>query len=380
MRFVPRTVYNEEHAALSDSVKRFLEREVAPFYSDWEKRGFADRDLWHKAGAAGLLGMTVPEVYGGPGGTLLHAAVFVEELSRSGYSLPGIWTHSDIIVPYITRIGTEEQKQLWLPKCCSGEVVTSIAMTEPGAGSDLKSIKTKAVRCADGYKISGQKTFITNGHLCDLMIVVADLIEGADSVGTSLFLVESERSGFSRGRVLEKVGQKAQDTAELFFDDVFVPDDNLLGEAGKGFQYLMAELPQERLVVALAAIAAAETVLEETVSYTKERKAFGDSIFGIRTVGFELADMAADLVMARVFADRCLELANSGALSTVAASMAKLKLTELLGSVADKCVQLHGGYGYMWEYPVARAFADARGQRIYAGTNEIMKLIISRNL
>lgn len=377
---IPRTLFSSEHELFRDSLKKFFEKEVVPYHSQWEKDGMVDRKLWNKAGDQGFLAPTVPEAYGGLGLNFLYNAIVDEEISRHGLSGLGWGLHSDISIPYIVNYGSDELKKKFLPGCISGEVVTAIAMTEPGAGSDLQGIKTTAILDGDDYVINGSKTFITNGQHADLVVVVAKTNPGEGAAGTSLILVESDRAGFTKGSNLEKIGLKAQDTSELFFQDVRVPKGNLLGEEGQGFIYLMQELPQERLSVAVTAVAAAESMLESTVEYVKERQAFGKPIAAFQNTQFKLAEMDADITAMRVFLDKCLELHIEGKLDVPTAAKAKLITTELQCRVADECVQLHGGFGYMWEYPIARAWADSRVQRIYAGTNEIMKLIIGRAL
>jgi len=377
---MPRTIFGDEHELYRTTVRQFLQSEVAPHYPGWEKQGHPGREFWRAAGEAGLLCPTVPEAYGGPDADLRYSAILIEEMGRAGYSIGGVSVHSDIAVPYLVRLGTEDQKRRWLPGCVSGETITAIAMTEPGAGSDLQGIRTFARREGEGYVISGQKTFITNGWLADLVIVVARTDPTAGARGISLLLVEAERAGYRRGRLLEKLGQKAQDTAELFFDDVRVPSTNLLGHEGAGFGYLMQELAQERLVIALGAIAAAEGALEWTLRYAKEREAFGRKVIDFQHSGFALADVATEITIGRVFADHCLGEYLAGQFDATTAAMAKLWLTELQDRVVDACVQLHGGYGYMWEYPIARAYADSRAQRIYGGSSEIMREIIARRL
>ena len=377
---IPRTLFSSDHELFRDSVRKFLEQEAVPFHAQWEKTGHVDRALWNKAGEAGLLCSHIPEAYGGMGADFLYSTVVIEEIGRLGLTGIGFSLHSDIVAPYILHYGSEAQKLHYLPKLVSGELVTAIAMTEPGAGSDLQGVKTTAVLDGDEYVINGSKTFITNGWLADLVIVVAKTDPKAGAKGTSLFLVEAGTPGFAKGKRLEKVGMKAQDTSELFFQDVRVPKENLLGQAGMGFAYLMQELPQERLTVGVGALASAEAALQWTLDYTRERKAFGRSVFDFQNTRFKLAEIATELQIARVFVDRCLELHMHKKLDVPTAAMAKYWCTDLQCKVLDECVQLHGGYGYMWEYPVARAWADARVQRIYAGTNEIMKEIISRSL
>ncbi|MFT7130713.1 MAG: alkylation response protein AidB-like acyl-CoA dehydrogenase [Gammaproteobacteria bacterium] len=377
---IPRTIYESEHDQFRESVRRFLEAEAVPFYLQWEKDSQIDRSLWHKAGDQGILCPTVPAELGGVGVDFRYNAVIDEEIARMGLSGIGFSLHSDIAVPYIVNNGSEEQHEKYIPGCLSGEIVTAIAMTEPGTGSDLQGIKTTALLDGDDYVINGSKTFITNGQQADLVIVVCKTDPSMGAKGTSLILVEAGTPGFDKGKNLEKLGMKAQDTSELFFQDVRVPKENLLGKEGMGFAYLMQELPQERLSIAVGAIANAESILSQTVTYVQERKAFNKPIATFQNTQFKLAELDAQLTSMRVFLDRCLELHLSKELDAVTAAKAKLLTTELQAQVIDECLQLHGGYGFMWEYPVARAYADARVQRIYGGTSEIMKLIIGRNL
>ena len=377
---IPRTLFSSEHELFRESVRKFFEQEAVPFHAQWEKDGHIDRALWNKAGEAGMLCSHIPEEYGGMAADFLYSAVVIEEQARLGLTGVGFSLHSDIVAPYILHYGNEEQKQYYLPKLVSGELVTAIAMTEPGTGSDLQGVKTTAVLDGDEYVINGSKTFITNGWLADLVIVVAKTDAKAGAKGISLFLVDAKTPGFSKGKRLEKVGMKAQDTSELFFQDVRIPKANLLGKEGMGFVYLMQELPQERLTVGVGAIASAEAALKWTLDYTRERKAFGRAVADFQNTRFKLAEMATEIQVGRVFVDRCLELHLNKKLDVPTAAMLKYWGTDLQCKVLDECVQLHGGYGYMWEYPVARAWADARVQRIYAGTNEIMKEIIARSL
>ena len=377
---IPRTVYDDEHELFRASVRRFLQDEVVPHHDRWEKEGQVDRELWRRAGAQGYLAPQVPEAYGGAGADFRYNAVIDEEVARAGCTGLGWGVHSDIAVPYVVNYGSEAQKARYLAPCVAGDIVMAIAMTEPGTGSDLQGIRTTAIRDGDEYVINGSKTFITNGQHADLVIVVCKTDPAAGAAGTSLVLVEADRPGFERGRNLEKVGMKAQDTSELFFNDVRVPAENLLGEEGRGFAYLMQELPQERLSIGIMAMAATRSILEQTIRYVKERNAFGRPIATFQNTQFSLAEMDTELTAAEVFIDRCLELLLEGRLDTVTASKAKLLGSEVQCRIIDECVQLHGGYGYMWEYPVARAYADARVQRIYGGTSEVMKLIIGRAL
>ena len=375
-----RSVYLEEHEQFRNSVRRFLETEAVPYHGQWEKDGQIDRALWNKAGEHGFLAPTVPEEYGGVGVDFRYNAIVNEECWRLGLSGLGFTLHSDIAVPYILNHGSDYLKDKYLPGCLSGEIVTAIAMTEPGTGSDLQGVKTQAVRDGDDYVVNGSKTFITNGQQADLVILVCKTDASAGAQGISLLLVEAGTPGFEKGTNLEKIGMKAQDTSELFFQDVRVPKENLLGEEGNGFAYLMEELPQERLNIAIGAMATCDSILEQTVTYVKERKAFGKAIASFQNTQFKLAELDAKITAMRVFVDHCLALHIDGKLATVMASKAKLLTTELQDRVVDECLQLHGGYGYMWEYQIARAYADSRVQRIYGGTSEVMKLIIGREL
>jgi acyl-CoA dehydrogenase len=377
---ITRTVFRDDHEMLRTTARRFLERECAPKQAEWDKAGCVDRETWLKAGREGLLCLTLPTEYGGGGGDFGHAAVLNEEVNAAGISGLGFAVHSDIIAPYIARIGNEEQKQRWLPKVCSGEYILAIGMTEPGTGSDLKAVRTTAVRDGGEYVINGSKTFISNGLNADLIIMVCKTDPAAGSRGVSLIVVEATREGFRRGRKLDKVGQHAQDTAELFFDNVRVPVANLLGEEGKGFAYLMAELPQERLSIALGAAAKLEACLEHTINYVKERKAFNQTVWDFQNTKFKLADIKAQAIAVRLMVDHYLSEHVRRRLTLEEAAIAKLFATETLGKALDEMVQLHGGYGYMLEYPVARAFADARVTRIYGGTSEVMRDLISRKL
>jgi acyl-CoA dehydrogenase len=379
---IKRTVFNSEHEMFRDSFRKFLQEEAVPHHEQWEKDGQVSREFWLKAGAMGYLSPTVPEEFGGVGVDFCYNAIVVEEVANFGLTGIGFGLHSDIAVPYIMAYGTPEQKEKYLPRCVSGEIITAIAMTEPGTGSDLQGVKTNAVLSDDGehYILNGSKTFITNGQLADLIIVVAKTDPNAGAKGTSLFLVDATTEGFVKGTNLNKIGMKAQDTSEMFFQDVKIPKENLLGTEGMGFIYLMQELPQERLSVSLSAVSCAEAILEQTVAYVKERKAFGREIASFQNTQFKLAEMSATVTMARVFLDKCLELHLDKQLDPITAAKLKLLSTDIQCDVVDECLQLHGGYGYMWEYPVARAYADARVQKIYAGTNEIMKLIIGRSM
>ena len=376
-----RPILEAEHESFRQTVRSFLSNEVVPFHDQWEKDGVVPRELWTKAGAQGLLCFDVAEEYGGPGvDDFRYNMVMAEELTRAGVNGPGFLVHTDIIVPYLSSLGTDEQKRRWLPGCVSGETITAIAMTEPGAGSDLQGIRTTAVDKGDHYVLNGSKTFISNGILADLVIVVARTDPEAGHKGISLLVVERGMDGFERGRNLEKMGLKAQDTAELFFDNVVVPKENLLGEEGSGFVSLMMNLPQERLSIAMIAAAACEHILELSLSYAKEREAFGRPIGNFQHNRFLIAEMATEARIARVFVDDCVRLHNEGKCDVSLAAMAKWWTTELQTKLVDRAVQLHGGYGYMMEYPVARAYVDSRIQTIYGGTTEIQKEIIGRSL
>lgn len=376
-----RNIFTDEHEMFRESVRRFIQKEIAPYHEQWEEAGLVPRELWQKAGEMGFLAMDVPEKYGGLGlQDFRYNVVITEELTKAGASGVGFGLHNDITVPYFLAYGTEEQKQRFLPKFITGEWITAIAMSEPDAGSDLAGIRTTAVRQNDHYILNGQKTFITNGILSDVVIVVAKTDPDAGHSGVSLLIVERGMPGFERGRNLEKIGLKAQDTAELFFDNVKVPAENLLGGEGQGFYQLMQQLPQERLSIAVIAVAACEAVLDMTVQYCQERTAFGRPIGKFQNSRFKLAEMKTETEIARVFVDRCITELNAGNLSPAEAAMAKWWTTELQQKVVDQCLQLFGGYGYMMEYPIAKAYLDSRVQTIYGGTTEIMKEIIGRAL
>jgi alkylation response protein AidB-like acyl-CoA dehydrogenase len=381
---IERTLFTPEHEAFRDSFRRFVDKEIAPFHEAWEEQGYVDRAVWDKAGENGFLCATLPEQYGGAGADKLYSVIQMEELARGGYTGPGYGLHSEIVAPYILHYGTGEQKQRWLAKLASGEMVGAIAMSEPAAGSDLQGIKSTAIKQADGsHLLNGSKTFITNGWHADLVIVVAKTDPAAGAKGTSLLVVERGMKGFEKGKRLKKLGLKAQDTSELFFDNVRVPADNLLGGAAfenKGFICLMEQLPWERMQIAVTAVAAAQAAIDWTVQYTKDRKVFGQPVAAYQNTRYTLAELQTEVQVARVFVDKCLELVCAGKLDTATASMAKYWTTDLQCKVMDECLQLHGGYGYMWEYPITRAYADARVQRIYGGTNEIMKEVITRSM
>ena len=373
---------DEEMDIFSDAVGQFFEKECAPHVPAWRKAGVVPREIWTKAGEMGLLCASVPEEYGGAGGDFRHEAIIIEQQQWKGVDGFGITLHNAIIAPYIASFGTEEQKRRWLPRMASGELVTAIAMTEPGAGSDLQNIKTTAIKDGNGYVINGSKTFISNGQTANLILVCAKTDPSQGAKGISILCVETEEvEGFERGRNLEKVGQHAADTSELFFNDVKVPATALLGEEeGKGFIQLMQKLPQERHVIGLQGIGMIERAIHETVAYVKGRKAFGKSIFDFQNTQFKLAEAKTEATVAKVFADHCTELLLKGELDAATASMSKYWISDLQCKIIDECLQLHGGFGYMDEYPIAQMYADARVQRIYGGANEVMKMLIARTL
>ena len=377
---IPRTIFSPEHEAFRDTVKRFIEEHVTPFHAEWEKAGQVPRSLWTQAGELGLLCCNVPQAYGGVGGDFLHSAILIEEMARVGATGPTFYLHSDIVAPYIVDFGTEEQKRKWLPKMASGEVVVALGMSEPSGGSDVQAMRTQAIRDADEYVINGQKVFITNGHSADLLLLACKTDPKQRAKGVSLILVETDRPGFTRGRKLEKIGCKAQDTSELFFSDLRVPVSNLLGNEGGGFAILMTQLSQERLVQAIRGVASSEAALQWTLDYVAERKMFGQTLGDLQNTRFTLAALHAEVLAQRVFVDRCLALHLEGKLDPVDAAAAKLVTTELQGKVMDQCLQFFGGWGYMWEMPIARAFVDARMCRIGGGTVEVMKQIIANSL
>jgi alkylation response protein AidB-like acyl-CoA dehydrogenase len=376
-----RDLLTEEHEAFRRSVRTFMEREVVPHHKEWEAAGIVSREVWTKAGEQGMLCFDVAEEYGGAAvRDFRYNLVVAEEAARAGATGPGFGLHTDIVVPYLSSLGTEEQKQRWLPGCVSGEMITAIAMTEPGAGSDLQGIRTTAVDEGDHYVLNGSKTFISNGILADLVVVVAKTDPDAGPKGISLLVAERGMQGFERGRNLEKIGLKAQDTAELFFDDVVVPKENLLGEEGAGFVQLMLNLPQERLSIAMTAAAACEEVLAMALDHARERTAFGRAIGSFQHNRFLLAEMATEARVCRVYVDDCVRLHNEGRLDAVGAAMVKWWSTELQKKLVDQGLQVHGGYGYLLESPIAQAYLDTRVQTIYGGTTEIQKEIIGRSL
>lgn len=378
---LPRKLFTADHEAFRDTARRFFTNEISPNIEKYEAQQHIDRDIWNKAGELGLLCTTMPEQYGGSGVDRLYSMIMIEEQAYAGDSASGFSLHSDIVANYINNFGNEEQKKHWLPKMATGETVTAIAMTEPGTGSDLQAVRTTAVLDGDDYIINGSKIFITNGYLCDMAIVVCKTGHSdKGSANLSLLIVEANRAGFSKGKPLNKVGMKGQDTCELFFDNVRVPKENLLGMEGMGFIMLMKELAWERMLVAIICQAGAEAAFAHTVQYTKDRKAFGKSVASFQNTRFKLAEMRTEIDICRAYLDRCMELQLDDALGIDAAAAAKYKISDMFSKVVDECVQLHGGYGYMLEYPIARAYIDNRANRIYAGTNEIMKELISRSL
>ena len=382
---IERNLFTQEHEMWRDTVRRFMEKEIVPFHDQWEKDGIVPRDIWLKAGAAGLLCCTVPEEYGGLGLDYLFDVVVFEELFRIGATGPGFLIHVDLVATYILSFGTEEQKRHWLPKMVRGEAIGSLGMTEPHAGSDLKAIRTRAERVtnadgSDDFIINGQKVFISNGQMCDVLVLATKTDSAAGAKGVTLFLIDASLPGFVRGKNLENLGLKAQDTSELFFDNLRVQATAILGQEGKGFQLMMTKLAQERLAQAIRSATVIETMLDWTVDYTAERKAFGQTISDFQNTQFVLADLKARSVAARVLTDKCIELFMRDALDPVDAAIAKMITSELHCETADKCLQLFGGWGYMWEYPICRAYADARIIKIAGGSIEVMKTIISRDM
>ncbi len=381
---IERSLYTPDHEAFRDSFRRFMAKEIAPFHAEWEEQGYVDRAVWNKAGVNGFLCMTMPKEYGGAAADKLYSVIQMEELSAAGFSGLGYGLHNEIVAPYILRYGTEAQKKHYLPKMASGDMVGAIAMTEPAAGSDLQGVKSTAIKQADGsYVLNGSKTFITNGWHADVVITVAKTNPAAGAKGTSLVMVERGMPGFSVGKRLNKLGLKAQDTSELFFDNVKLSADAVLGgqpQENRGFICLMEQLPWERLQIAIGAMAASQAAIDWTVAYVKERKVFGNAVASYQNTRFTLAELQTQVQIGRVFVDKCTELLLQDKLDTATASMAKYWCSDLQGKVMDECVQLFGGYGFMWEYPITRAYADARIQRIYGGTNEIMKEVITRAL
>ncbi|MCL4744544.1 MAG: acyl-CoA dehydrogenase family protein [Burkholderiaceae bacterium] len=377
---IERQLFTDDHDIFRDSFRRFVEKEIVPHHDRWEDQGFVDREVWTSAGANGFLCTSMPQEFGGAGADKLYSVVVMEELARVNATGIGFGLHSEIVAPYILHYGSLEQRTRFLPAMASGESIGAIAMSEPAAGSDLQGIRTTARRDGDSLVLDGSKTFITNGWHADVVIVVAKTNPAAGAKGTSLVLVEQGTEGFSKGKRLKKIGMKAQDTSELFFDGARVPATNLLGNENEGFVYLMQELPWERLQIAVTAVASAQAAIDWTLEYVRERRVFGTTVAQFQNTRFKLAELQTEVQIARVFVDRCLELMMRSELDTASASMAKYWCSDLQCKVIDECLQLHGGYGYMWEYPIARAYADARVQRIYGGTNEIMKEVISRSM
>jgi alkylation response protein AidB-like acyl-CoA dehydrogenase len=375
-----RELFTADHESFRDTVRKFIAKEIAPHHAQWEEDGIVPRSLWLKAGAAGMLCCTIPEEYGGLGADYLFDVIVFEEMARSGFTGPGFLIHCDLVATYIKSFGTEQQKLHWLPKMVTGEAIGSLGMTEPHAGSDLKAIRTKAVRDGDDFVISGQKVFISNGQMCDVLVLATKTDSAAGAKGVTLFLVDTSLPGFRRGKNLDKLGMKAQDTSELFFDDLRVPATAMLGEEGKGFELMMTKLAQERLAQAIRSATVAETVIAYTVAYTAERKAFGTTIGAFQNTQFKLAELQTEAVIGRVFTDACIARFMRGELDAIDAAMAKMWLSNLHCKVVDECLQLFGGWGYMWEYPIARAYADARIVKIAGGSIEVMKLIIGRKL
>ncbi|AFU70351.1 long chain acyl-CoA dehydrogenase [Psychroflexus torquis ATCC 700755] len=376
-----REIYaSEEHKMMQKMIQDFISNEIMDHTEEWEEKGMVSRDIWERAGELGLLCIDVPEHYGGSGLDFSFSALFIEELAKEGISGPGFSLHSDIVAPYLLKYGTEAQKQKYLHLMAAGKMITSIGMTEPNCGSDLQAIKTNAVDKGDHYLVNGQKTFITNGYMSDMSIVAVKTKMGTGEEGVSLLIMESSFKGFEKGTPFKKIGMKAQDTCELFFDNVKVPKENLLGEEGLGFKIMMTELARERLTVALNAIGGAEGAIEKTLAYTSTRTAFKQPIAGFQNTQFKLAECTTQLQVHQAFLDRCTLLVSKHKLTAESASMAKYSATEMHGKVVDECLQLFGGYGYIWDYPIARMYADNRVARIYAGTNEIMKLLIARGL
>ena len=374
-----RDLYSSDHEVFRDSVRKFIADKVTPFHEQWEKDGQISREAWLQAGEQGLLCATIPEEYGGPAADFLYSAVVLEELARVGAMGPGFALHSDIVAPYLLKYASEDLKQKWLPKMVTGEIIGAIAMTDPSGGSDLANLKTKAVRDGDDYVISGQKVFITNGQTADI-VIVACRTSDERAKGVSLILVEADRAGFKKGRNLEKIGWKAQDTSELFFDEVRVPVSNIVGIEGNGFVQLMEQLPQERLLQGIRCASVIEAGLEWTVDYVRDRQAFGKTVASFQNTRFKLAEVHSKSTMMRVFVDRCIAMHLEGKLDANDAAMCKMLSSELMMELLDECLQLFGGYGYMWEYPIARAWADNRFARIAGGSSEIMKEIIGRSL
>jgi len=375
-----RHLFSAEHEMFRETVRKFFEREVAPYHAQWEHDGIVPREVWRKAGEAGMLCCTIPEAYGGMGLDYLFDVVVFEELARSGFTGPGFLIHCDLVATYVKSFGSEAQKQQWLPKMVTGEAIGALGMTEPHAGSDLKNIRTRAVRDGDDYIINGQKVFISNGQMCDVIVLATKTDTAAGAKGVTLFLVDTTTPGFKRGKNLEKLGMKAQDTSELFFEDMRVPASAMLGEEGRGFELMMTKLAQERLAQAIRSATVAEHLIQMTLAYTADRKAFGKTIADFQNTQFKLAELQTEAVIGRVFTDHCIQKFMDGQLGEVDAAMAKMWLSNLHCKVADECLQLFGGWGYMWEYPISRAYADARIVKIAGGSIEVMKHIIGKDM
>ena len=376
-----REIYSsEEHKMMQNMIQDFINDEILDQLDEWEKNGMVSREIWERAGELGLLCIDMPENYGGSGFDFSFSALFIEELAKKGVTGPGFSLHSDVVAPYLLKYGTDAQKQKYLPGMATGKIIASLGMTEPNCGSDLQAITTTAVDKGDHYLVNGQKTFITNGCMCDMSLVAVKTGKGTEKEGISLLIIDNDSEGFEKGQPLKKIGMKAQDTCELFFDNVKVPKENLLGEEGSGFKIMMTELARERLIVALNAIGGAEGAIANTIEYTSTRTAFKQPIAAFQNTQFKLAECATQLQVHQAFLDRCTSLLSKHELTAESASMAKYSATEMHNKVVDECLQLFGGYGYMWDYPIARMYADNRVARIYAGTNEIMKLLIARGL
>lgn len=378
---IERKIYSsEEHKMMQGMIQEFISNEIMDKLDDWEKDGMVGREIWKRAGELGLLCIDMPEMYGGGGLDFTFNALFIEEFAKKGISGPGFSLHSDIVAPYLLKYGTEAQKQKYLPQMAKGEMITAIGMTEPNCGSDLKALRTTAEDKGDHYLVNGQKTFITNGYMCDMAIVAVKTNVNTDQEGVTLLIMETAMEGFSKGIPFKKIGMKSQDTCELFFDNVKVPKENRLGDEKMGFKIMMEELARERLTVGIFAVATAEGAIENTIAYTTEREAFKTKIAGFQNTQFKLAECTTQMQIHQAFLDRCIELLVDHKLTTETASMIKYSATDMCGIVVDECLQLFGGYGYMWDYPIARMYADNRVARIYAGTNEIMKIVIARGL
>ena len=378
---IERKIYaSQEHKMMQAMIQEFISNDILDHLDEWEKKGMVSREIWKRAGELGLLCLDIPEIYGGGGLDFTFNALLIEAFAKKGITGPGFSLHSDIVAPYLLYYGTETQKQKYLPLMAKGEIITAIGMTEPNCGSDLKALRTRAEDKGDHYVVNGQKTFITNGFMCDMAIVAVKTNHNTDEEGVTLLILESTMDGFTKGVPFKKIGMKSQDTSELFFDNVKVPKENRLGDEKAGFKIMMQELARERLTVGIMAVATAEGAIENTITYTKQRVAFETPVSGFQNTQFKLAECSTQVQIHQAFLDRCIELLVDHKLSTESASMIKYSATDMCGNVVDECLQLFGGYGYMWDYPIARMYADNRVARIYAGTNEIMKLVIARGL